>query len=216
MKTLVLLLHLMLCVIFFSCIDKNPDEETLLLYTRASSVYREGRYEEAASMLSAERKFLPSLVLRGKAQYFIGNDEEAEQALKSVLSKRPGNIEAGLYMARLEREKGNISDARQLVENILSDDPQNIRALRFAAQLSRDIGPEGEAASIAFLDQAAEASVESALVFIDRARSHWIHGNAGSALNDLARAKALLPENSPMFNSVSNLEAIISIRTGSL
>ena len=216
MKTLVLLLQIIICIVSFSCSNKNPGEETLLLYTRASSVYREGRYEEAASMLSRERNFAPSLILRGKAQFFIGKDEEAEQALRRALSLRPGNIEAGLYMARLEREKGNFNDARQLIEKMLSDDPQNIRALRFAAQLSRDIGPEGEAASIAFLDQAAEASVESALVFIDRARSHWINGNARAALEDLQRAKALLPENSPMINSVTSLESIINVRTGEL
>ena len=216
MKGFALLLQFMICLMFFSCANNNPGEETLLLYTRASSVYREGRYEEAASMLSAERNFLPSLVLRGKAQFFTGNDKDAEQTLRRALSLRPGNIEAGLYMARLEREKGNINDARQLIEKILADDPQNIRALRFAAQLSRDIGPEGEAASLAFLDQAAEASAETALVFIDRARSHWINGNVSSAVEDLQRARALLPENSPMINSLYGLESIIAARAGDL
>jgi predicted Zn-dependent protease len=193
-----------------SCSSKEPNEETLLLYAKASSVYREGRYTEAASMLSDERTFPPSLILRGKALYFSGDDDEAEKLLRRALALRPGNTEAGLYLARLGREKGNLKDARQLIDKILSDDPQNIRALRLAAEIAKDTGPQGEAMAAAYLDQAAEASVESALVFLDRARNRWVSGNGKAALEDLGRAKALLPDNSPLLRSVNNLELIIT------
>jgi predicted Zn-dependent protease len=197
-------------VLMLSCESGKPDEEAMLLYAKASSVYREGRYTEAASMLSEERAFAPSLVLRGKAQYFSGNDDEAEKSLRRALALSPGNTEASLYLARLRREKGNIKDARQIIEKILSDDPQNIRALRLAAEIARDTGPQGEATAAAYLDQAAEASSESALVFLDRARNRWVNGNGKAALEDLGRARALLPLNSPLLRSVITLESIIT------
>jgi predicted Zn-dependent protease len=197
-------------VFMLSCRSGNANEEDLLLYAKASSVYREGRYTEAASILSTERSFPPSLILRGKALYFSGDDDEAEKSLRRALALRPRNTEASLYLARLGREKGNLKDARQLIEGILSDDPQNIRALRLAAEMARDTGPQGEAMAAAYLDQAAEASVESALVFLDRARSRWVSGNGKGALEDLARARALLPDNSPLLRSVYSLESIIT------
>jgi hypothetical protein len=76
--------------------------------------------------------------------------------------------------------------------------------------MARDAGPQGEAMAAAYLDQAAEASVESAMVFLDRARSRWISGNGKAALEDIGRAKALLPDNSPLLRSVNSLEAIIA------
>jgi predicted Zn-dependent protease len=196
-------------VLMLSCKYGKPDEETMLLYAKASSVYREGQYAEAASMLSEERAFAPSLVLRGKAQYFAGEDNNAEKSLRRALSISPGNTEAGLYLARLRREKGNIKDAKQIIEKILSDDPQNIRALRLAAEMARDTGPQGEAMAAVYLDQAAEASSELALVFMDRARNRWVNGNGKAALEDILRAKALLPLNSPLLRSVNTLESII-------
>ena len=196
----------------FSCGPKPPDEETLLLYARASSVYRNGGYSEAALMLKEEKSFPQALLLRGKAQFFAGEDDAAETSLRQALRLRPNSIEAGLYLARLEREKGNVINARQFVERILSDDPYNIRALRLAAELSRDIGPEGEAEAAAYLDQAVEALGESALIFLDRARSRWIGGNRKLALEDISKAKALLSEDNPLFRSIVNLELIISGR----
>ncbi|MDR0312601.1 MAG: tetratricopeptide repeat protein [Treponema sp.] len=197
-------------LLMLSCESGKQDEETLLLYAKATSVYREGRYTEAASMLLGERAFAPSLVLRGKAHYFAGNDDEAEKSLRRALALSPGNTEAGLYLARLGRERGNLKDAKQIIEKILSNDPQNIRALRLAAEMARDTGPQGEAMAAAYLDQAAEASSELALVFLDRARSRWVNGNVKASLEDLGRARALLPLNSPLLRSVDTLESIIS------
>ena len=205
----VIFIAVALSMLAFSCGEKKPGEETLLLYAKASSVYREGRYTEAADMLSGEKAFAPALLLRGKAQFFSGMDNEAERSLNRVLALRPGNTEASLYLARLNREKGNLKDAQQLIERILADDPQNIRALRLAAELARDTGPEGEVIAAAYIDQAAEAAAESALVFLDRARSRWINGDSALALDDLGRAKALMPDNNPMLRSIMTLESII-------
>jgi len=160
-------------------------------------------------MLADENGFAPSLLLRGKAQYFNGADDDAEKSLRKALDLMPGSAEAGLYLARLEREKGNAAEAIKLVEKLLGNDPKNTRALRLAAMLARDAGPEGEAAAAMYLDQAVEALAESALIFLDRAKDHWINGDRNSALEDLARARTLLSADSPVYRSIVSLETII-------
>ena len=187
-----------------------PDEETLLRYTRSQDVYREGRFTEAAGILAGDRKFAPALVLRGKAEYLSGDFSAAEKSLKRALRLKPHDAEASLFLARLLRENGELTEAQRLIEKILGNNPFDIRALRFAAALARERGAAGEAASAALLDRAAEASAESALVFLDRSRIRWSGGNKTGALDDLRRARTLLPDDSPVIKAVEVLEYIIS------
>lgn len=77
----------------------------------------------------------------------------------------------------------------------------------------REKGASGEEAAAAFLDRAVEAAAESALVFIDRARLRWIRGNNEGALEDLRRAKDLLPWATPMIRSIENLEKTIAAKS---
>jgi tetratricopeptide (TPR) repeat protein len=195
-----------------SCAAKEADEETLLLYARASGLYREGRFSEAAAALSAlsnKKQFFPALLLRGKAEYLSGNDEAAEKNLRRALALKPGSADAALSLARLLREQGRAGEAETLVEEVLGEDPQNIRALRLGADLARDKGPAGEADASVFLNRAAEASSETALVFLDRARFRWAGGNGAEALEDLQRARALLPGDVPLVKSIEKLESVI-------
>jgi hypothetical protein len=60
-----------------------------------------------------------------------------------------------------------------------------------------------------FLDRASEFSAESAMVLLDRARLRWIAGNSNEALEDLSRARAMLPWDTPLLRSILNLENII-------
>lgn len=197
-------------IVVLSCGAAKPDEAVLLLYTKAFAVYSGGGYADAAAMLSAAKDFPPALVLRGKALFLAGNDDDAEAALRRALSLNPENIEAGIFLCRVLREKQSYGEAETIVEKILANDPGNIRALRLAAELALDVDSRGEARAIAFLDRAVESSAELALVFLDRARSRWIGGSAEAALEDLSRAKALLPRGSPMTRSILSLEKTIT------
>jgi tetratricopeptide (TPR) repeat protein len=192
-----------------SCAAKEADEETLLLYARAAGLYREGRFSEAAAALSDTKQFFPALLLRGKAEYLAGNDEAAEKTLRRAMALKPGSADAALSLARLLREQGRAADAEALVEGVLGEDPQNIRALRLGADLARDKGPAGDADASAFLNRAAEASFETALVFLDRARFRWEGGKGAEALEDLQRARALLPGDLPLVKSIEKLESLI-------
>ena len=177
-------------------------------------LYRESRFPETIKMLSGERRFVPALVLRGKAEFFSNDDTRAEKTLSRALALSPGNIEAALYLSRILWEKGKAGEAKILTEKILGDDPQNIRALRLSAELVREGGSLGDAEAMVYLDRAAEASSETALVFLDRARIRWIRGEAKAALEDLGRAGILLPPDSPLARSVTNLESIINGQSG--
>ncbi|MDR2759438.1 MAG: tetratricopeptide repeat protein [Spirochaetaceae bacterium] len=211
MKQKVIFQVLMILPVFMmgSCAARKVDEDTLLLYARSQAVYGEGRFEELISLLSGERSFPPALVLRGKAEYFSGDSKAAEGTFRRALLIRPSSVEASLYLARLLREKDEPEKAEGIIKTLLEDDPVNIRALRLGAEIYRGKGPAGEGTAAALLDRAVEASAETALVFVDRARFRWIEGNGEGALQDLRSAKSLLPWDTPLFRSIENLESAI-------
>jgi tetratricopeptide (TPR) repeat protein len=200
---------LFICVIVslsISC-KQTPDVETLRLYAYASEAYARGRFSETAEILREEKKFQPALTLRAKAEYFSGDLENAEKTCRRALKLRPSSHETKLYMARILREKGDLSGAVQLTESLLADNPQDIRTLRLAAELAFERERNDEAAS--FLDRAAELSAESAMVLLDRARLRWTAGRGAEALEDLSRARAMLPWDTPLLRSIANLEKTI-------
>ena len=195
-----------LVLFLFSC-REEADEETLLLYGRASAVYAGGNFEETAALLEKLPKFSPALILRSKALYFSGRGDEAEFLLRKVLRSNPGAAEAALFLVRILREQGKEEAARQMAEQILRDNPQDIRILRLASDLASRRGDTEEAAAL--LDRAVEASAETALVFVDRARLRWSSGNGSGALDDLRRAELLLPWNTALNKGIHDLRTVI-------
>jgi len=190
-----------------SC-GKTPDTETISVFVRASNLYSQGRFGEVSEILRTQNKFPPALMLRAKAEYFSGDIETAEQTCKRAVKLHPSLFEAYLYLARILREKGDLNGAAKIIESLLADNPQDIRALRLAADIAAEEGKIDKAAI--FLDRAAEFSAESAMVLLDRARLRWIAGRNNDALEDLKRAKAMLPWETPLLRSISNLENIIT------
>jgi tetratricopeptide (TPR) repeat protein len=192
-----------------SCANKEKnDEETWLLYTRAAAAYAQGHFEESADMLKPVPNFIPARILRAKALYFCGRGEEAEQLLRRTLRRNPGSGEASLFLARILREQNRDKEARYIAEALLRDNPEDIRALRLASDLASSRGDTEEAAAL--LDRAIEASAETALVYVDRARLKWIAGNGSSALEDLRRAELLLPWNTSLVRGIRDLKTVIA------
>jgi predicted Zn-dependent protease len=194
---------------FTACRRGQPNEETLLQYTRASGAYSEGRFSEAAEILAPLKSFLPALVLRGKALYFLDQSGEAEKSFRKALSIRPSSTEASIYLARIFKEGGRLEEAESIVTSLISDDPSDIRAFRLAAELSFLKGPAGESQGTVYLDKAIEASTEASLAFLDRARRRWVSGDGNGAVKDLRAAKVLVSANSALFRSISTLERTI-------
>jgi tetratricopeptide (TPR) repeat protein len=194
-------------VLFSVSCARTPDKETILLYARASETYAQGKFAETTEILHREQKFPPALILRAKAEYFSGNFEKAEKSCRRALKLRPSSYEAKLYLVRILREKGDSGGAVKLAESLLTDNPQDIRALRLSAELAAETGKSGDAAIL--LDKAAELSAESAMVLLDRARLRWTAGRGAEALEDLSRARAMLPWDTPLSRSIINLETRI-------
>jgi tetratricopeptide (TPR) repeat protein len=187
--------------------NTGTGDEILLRYVRAQKSYQEGNFPETVILLGGIQKFVPALVLKGKAEYFSGDLAAAEISFRRARKRNPASAEAGLYLGRILRDRGDNAEARTLAESLLADDPLDVRALRFAADLAWEEGKADSA--LAYLDRAAEASAESALVFVDRARARWTAGKGEGALEDLGRAQAVLPWNSPLIRSIKNLESTI-------
>jgi tetratricopeptide (TPR) repeat protein len=191
---------------------KSPDTETIHFYVRASDAYARGNFSDVMEILKNQNKFPPALILRAKAEYFYGDLEKAEKSCRRAIKLRPSSLEAKLYLARILREKGDMKGAQAAAESLLADNPQDIRALRFAAELAFEANKLDEAAIL--LDRAAEFAAESAMVLLDRARLRWVSGGDDTtmlqtALDDLSRARAMLPWDTPLLRSISNLERTI-------
>ena len=201
------LIFLCAAVFLLTSCTKMPDEKTLRAYVRASETYAQGRFAETTEILHEEKKFPPALLLRAKAEFFAGDPENAEKTLRKAIKLRPSFFEAKLYLARVLRENDDLAGAVKLTESLLADNPQDIRTLRFAANLALENGKNSEASAL--LDRASESSAENAMVLLDRARLFWAAGKGAEALEDLSRAKAMLPWDTPLLRTISNLERTI-------
>jgi tetratricopeptide (TPR) repeat protein len=196
----------LLGLVLASCFSVG-EEEILMSYARAQKSYQEGNFSETVKILAGVRDFVPALVLRGKGEYFSGDSDAAESSFRRARKLNPASAEAGLYLGRILRERGDLAGAAALSESLLADDPLDPRVLRFAAELAGEAGRSDSA--LAYLDRAAEASAESALVFVDRARARWITGRGEEALEDLEKARVLLPWDTPLVRSIEHLESAI-------
>jgi len=197
-------------VLFYASCSEQPNEETIRVYASASNSYTYGRFAETIEILRSQNNFPPALLLRAKAEYFYGDLDKAEESCRRAIRFRSSLMEAHFYLARILFEKNDIAGAQAAIETLLADNPQDIRALRFAAQLASEAGKYDDA--VILLDRAVEFSAECAMVLLDRARIRWIlagNNNAQAALEDLSRAKAMLPWDTPVLRSIINLEKTI-------
>jgi tetratricopeptide (TPR) repeat protein len=201
------LLILAPAVLAWASCSAGVDDETLLRYVRAQKSYREGAFSETITLLEGIQEFVPALALKGKAEYFSGDPAAAERSFRRARKRNPASAEAGLYLSRILRDRGDHAGAEVLAESLLADNPLDLRVLRLAADLAWEGGKADSA--LAYLDRAVEASAESALVFMDRARARWIAGRGEDALADLERARTLLPWDTPLVKSIKNLESTI-------
>ena len=204
MKNIFIFNIIFILVLFFGACNNKIDESTIRLYTNAHELYVNGQFSDTAELLNSVKKFSPALTLRAKAEFFNGDLDKSEKSFRLAIKSRPGSVEPKLYLARIMLEKGEDVKAKKLTEELLADNYHDPRILRFAASLAMEQG-DITGASV-FLDQAAELAAEGAMVLLDRARLRWINGNGTDALEDLSRAKAILPWDTPLARSINNLE----------
>ena len=89
---------LLTAFVLTSCKQSEVDDSTLMLYAKAHNFYLNHQLDETVNLLSSkntkkkDQKFVPILVLRGKAEYFLGYLKEAKQTFKMALSLRPTQV----------------------------------------------------------------------------------------------------------------------------
>ena len=207
MKTVLQKYFIFAAVLFLASCSGQPDEETIRIYAQAGNSYANGQFAQTMEILHGQNNFPPALLLRAKAEYFYGDIEKAEKSCRRALRLRPSLTEARFYLARILYEKGDNPGAKAAIESLLADNPRDMRALRLAAEMAGEAGKYDEA--VILLDRAVEYSADSAMVLLDRARLRWISGEGQNALEDLNRAKAMLPWDTPLLRSILNLEKTI-------
>jgi tetratricopeptide (TPR) repeat protein len=210
-KPVRLVFGLALALAVIACGEDKGNEKTMVLYGRAAAAYASGGFEETADLLEGCGNFAPALVLRSKALYFCGRGEDAEKLLRRVLRRHPELAEASLFLARIVREQGKDEEAQELAEQLLRNNPGDLQALRLASDLAAERGDGEDAAAL--LDRAVEASAETALVFVDRAKLRWTAGNRKGALEDLRRAELLLPWNTSLVRGIRDMRTLIDAGT---
>ncbi|HPG85213.1 MAG TPA: tetratricopeptide repeat protein [Spirochaetales bacterium] len=170
-------------------------EAAIGAYAQALERYSAGDMVGAAARaersLGRSGRFLPALLLLGKASLLSGDDEKAVAALKRALAATPRAGEAAVWLARAYRASGLAAEASALCAIAVSADPGSVTALRLMASLASD--DERLADAKAYLDRALEASAEVGMAFIDRASIRWASGDRTGALADLDAAVTVLP-----------------------
>jgi tetratricopeptide (TPR) repeat protein len=103
--------------------------ENLQPYVQAREAYCRGDVSRVIQILETEEKlretFSPASVLMGKALFFQGRIEEAEDVWKGTLDRRPWNQEARKWLARLYLQEDQGKEAEQVCIPALSEDPED-------------------------------------------------------------------------------------------
>ena len=173
-------------------------EAAIGAYAQALERYSAGDMAGAAARaersVGSSARFLPALLLLGKASLLSGDDETAVRALKRALAATPRAGEAAVWLARAYRDSGMAAEASSICDIAVTADPGSVAALRLMAGLEADGGRLADAK--ACLDRALEASAEVGMAFVDRASIRWASGDRDGALADLDAAAAVLPPGS--------------------
>lgn len=218
-----LLLFCMLPCLACCSLNKDASPEFVEAYIHAHEAYETGQYAKVLTLGEPFSTYIPCRVLCAKARFFLGDKKEAESEFTQILHKHPSSVEAALFLVHIYRTDNRNKDAQALLEKVLGDDPYNLRALRLASELAfdraHDFGVSDEANgqlekekaaaayadAAAYLDRAADASVEAGLVFISRARLRWIAADHTGALEDLQSAESLFASDSAACKAVQDL-----------
>lgn len=176
----------------------RASDATIQSYMQAFERYAAGDMAgaaaRAAQAVEASARFLPALMLLGKASLLAGDDEKAVRALERALEATPRAGEASVWLARAYRSSGMIAEASAICDIAVSADPGSVAALRLMAGIAAD--GERIADAKACLDRAIEASAEVGMAFLDRASILWATGDRDGSLADLDAAAAVLPPGS--------------------
>ena len=146
MKLNRLLNAIFISVVFFgSFLPAYSDLATdaKLQYNKGIEYYHVGSYEQAAQCFKKATEFDPNYIDAyfnlGSLMEYLKQDDEALNAFKQIILRKPDDYEAVYKAAELSKKLGNIDKAKMYLTLIPTDSLLGSRAKELAAALEMDI-----------------------------------------------------------------------------
>jgi Flp pilus assembly protein TadD len=135
-----------------------------------------------------------------------GHTREALQQFQEIVRQRPDDVEARLWLARLQRRAGTNDLAEVEFRRALGVAPDHPDALTGLAVLLNARGAYEEASAL--LDRAEVVAPQSAEVLSARAQGCWLAGRSSEAETYYARALALTPHDSDIQRGLEHIRRL--------
>jgi tetratricopeptide (TPR) repeat protein len=189
-----------------SCARRAPTSEQLKAYAEAKASYAAGKLADTKKTLLplAKARSLPEAeFLLGKTRFFLGEYDEAVSSFKDLASAFPKYHEADIWMARTYLQQGKPEEAAKVAQELLAYDSSDSRLYYLEAMVLSAKGDlEG---ALGYLERSSESGEELAKSLFESARIYYRFGQDDKAVKELARAKAMLPPDSPANEAVAEL-----------
>jgi tetratricopeptide (TPR) repeat protein len=145
----------------------------------------------AAIMLIAGLQTLASDRTRAEDLARAGRSVEALQLFKNIVEANPADVEARLWLARLQLRLGLTEDAEAGFRSVLHDHPSDVDArIGLGIVLTRKGAPQD---ALAILEETEPAAGQNADLFAAMARAYRRAGDDRRAMEYFERARALAP-----------------------
>ena len=187
--------------------------ENLQPYVEARESYCKGDVSGVVQILETEQKlresFAPASVLMGKALFFQGRIEEAEDVWKSTLDRCPWNQEARKWLARLYLQEDQGKKAEQACIHALVEDPEDPELLILVGKARLIQGDV--AGALEYFGKGESCFQRLAEGPLELADLYWGFGMRERSMEKLELALALLGKESSIRRSVE--ETLKVLRT---
>lgn len=197
-----------------ACSPSEPPEAAVRRYMKGEDFYLKGQLEAAEAIFhrlaASYSAFYQSRFMDAKALYLLRRSGEAERTLEELVKDYPRYHEAGIWLARIEVERGEFDLADKRLSELLSYDSLDPRLLYLMAEVRRRRGNLNE--SITYLKKAASYEEEMARVHLDLGRLYYRFGLDVKARTEFDRVLFLLPSQSPLRRPVNVLLSQISTK----
>ena len=182
-------------------------EETVREYLEAKQFYRDGKLNEAETILRKLSGNIPAFYqgrfLLAKALFYQNKAAEAESVMRALLKEEPLYREAELLYIRLLINQNNLAGAEERTDKLLSYDTTDPRLLYLKALIAQN--RENTSASLQYLRQAVLFEEEFVRVYLDLGRIYYIYNREKEALTILEKAVGLLSPESFLYTPVREL-----------
>ena len=189
-----------------SCAERSPTKEKLKAYAEAKASYAAGDLgaaEKALLPLARGRSFSQAKFLLGKTRFFLGEYDKAASSFQELASELPKHHEADIWIARSCLQQGKVGEADKIAQKLLANDSSDSRLYYLEAMVLSAKGDlEG---ALGFLERSSESGEELAKSLFESARIYYQFGQDDRAIEKLARAKAMLPPDSPTNEAIDEL-----------